>query len=437
MGNLTVNLLKATNLVAADRSGASDPYFVFFVNGKEVYKSEVVKKSLNPEYNETFAVPIVSLLLVRTHCPFFICGHSQLTTLFFLFDNQASRAEDRLSFEVFDWNQVQAAKSLGAAAIDLKNLQLVLPNDFQIPLQNRHNQGEVLMRLKFMPEFLSSNKRRSGLGATFLGTGVGLVANGGHAIGRAGMAGVGAVAGGALDVTGAVGKGAFKGVGHVGKGVGAIGKGVLGGISSGASAVGLHRRGEGSASHPVQNAAPVPADMEAPTPESDISYSQTAGDHVMSGESGNLTIHVLEADGLLGVDKSGSSDPYVKVRVNGQTVLKTKTKKETLSPNWTESIQVPGLTGNDPVVLNFSVKDHNTIGSDKDLADCDIALWDYIHPAGAAGSNQPEQHHADFWATLGGSGGRLHIALEFEPGQGGGRRLSVQHEGKRGLFHRK
>lgn len=60
MGNLTVNLIRANNLIAADRGGASDPYFVFKINGKEVYKSEVIKKTLNPEYNETFVVPIVS-----------------------------------------------------------------------------------------------------------------------------------------------------------------------------------------------------------------------------------------------------------------------------------------------------------------------------------------------------------------------------------------
>lgn len=60
MGNLTVNLVRAKDLVAADRGGASDPYFVFRVNGKEVYKSEVIKKTLNPEYNESFVVPIVS-----------------------------------------------------------------------------------------------------------------------------------------------------------------------------------------------------------------------------------------------------------------------------------------------------------------------------------------------------------------------------------------
>lgn len=68
MGNLTINLVRAKDLVAADRGGASDPYFVFRLNGKEVYKSEVVKKTLNPEYNESFVVPIVSNK--KIHSPF-------------------------------------------------------------------------------------------------------------------------------------------------------------------------------------------------------------------------------------------------------------------------------------------------------------------------------------------------------------------------------
>ncbi|KAG0048154.1 hypothetical protein BGZ83_006833 [Gryganskiella cystojenkinii] len=418
MGTMTVNLLRAKNLIAVDRGGASDPYFVFFVNGKEVYKSEVIKKTLNPEYNETFAVPITS------------------------------RAEDKFSFDVFDWNQLQSAKSLGAGAIDLREIQLVLPNDYQIPLQNKHNQGEVQMRIKFIPEFLSANKRKSGLGATFLGNGVGLVAHGGHAIGSAGVAGVGAVVGGvgavgqgAMDATGAVGKGALKGVGHIGKGVGTVGKGVFSGLSAGASAVGLHNREEKqSAAQPPPDTASVPHGIAPPNSvvapstsrEQDGSVqSELAGNssEVMSGEPGTLTIHVLEADGLLGVDKNGMSDPYVKVRVNGQTVLKTKTKKETLSPSWSESVQVPGLSGETAVMLDFAVRDHNTIGSDKDLADCDISLWEYIHPGAA---NQPQQHHADFWAPLGESGGRLHLALEFEPTPRG-TEGNDKHEGKRGF----
>ncbi|KAG0240870.1 hypothetical protein BG011_003600, partial [Mortierella polycephala] len=97
---------------------------------------------------------------------------------------------------------------------------------------NKHNQDEVQLRLKFMPEFLSSNKRNSGFGATFLGGGVGLMIQGGQAIGQAGMTGAGAVAGG----IGALGQGAVKVVGAVGqgamKGVGTVGKDVFGGLSA-------------------------------------------------------------------------------------------------------------------------------------------------------------------------------------------------------------
>lgn len=63
MGQLTVHLVGAKNLMAADRNGTSDPYFIFRVNGKEVFKSDTVKKNLNPVYDETFVVPIVSLRL--------------------------------------------------------------------------------------------------------------------------------------------------------------------------------------------------------------------------------------------------------------------------------------------------------------------------------------------------------------------------------------
>ncbi|KAF9136032.1 hypothetical protein BGW39_007995 [Mortierella sp. 14UC] len=358
MGQLTVQLVGAKNLMAADRSGASDPYFIFYVNGKEVFKSAVVKKNLNPIYDETFVVPI------------------------------ASRADDQFSFEVLDWNQLSTAKSLGVGAIDLRNLQLVLPNEFKLPLQNKANQGEVHLKLKFMPEFLSSNKRKSGFGATFLGEGVGMVGHAGLAgvnvVGQAGMAGVGAV--------GQAGQGAVRGVGAVGqgaaKGVGAVGKGVFGGLSAGASAIGLGHKKKDHA---------VPASAAAATA-------------TVPGNGG-------AADGLPGVDKSGLSDPYVKVRVDGENVMKTKVKKDTLSPNWSESTVVSGLTTGQPVLLDFQVKDHNTIGGNKDLGNCDISLWEYIQPAmeGRQGGQGQGQSRADFWAPLDGQGGRLHLALDFEP----------------------
>lgn len=425
MGNMTVTLVRGKDLIAADRGGASDPYVVFKINGKEVHKSEVIKKTLNPEYNEKFIVGV------------------------------GSRADDQFTFEVFDWNQLSTAKSLGTASLDLRNIQLVLPNDFLVPLSNKQNQGQIQLRVTFMPEFLSSNKRKSGFGSTFIGGGASMVASGGHIIGNVGMAGVGAVTGGvgavaggvgavghgALDVGGVVGKGAMKGVGTVGKGVGAVGKGVFGGLSAGASALGLKKDKSDSHSSldsPALEVSPSmapyntePANLTAsqaslnvsppPAPRTSVGSirSRTSlnfenGEIV--GESGTLTIHIIEADGLAGVDKSGTSDPYVKVRVGANNVLKTKVKKENLAPTWNESVTVPGITGT-PVMINFSVKDHNTIGSDKDLGDFDMQLWEYIQPATEA---HPGEYRADFWAALGGSGGRLHLALQFEPSHEGG-----------------
>ncbi|KAG0026838.1 hypothetical protein BGZ81_006066 [Podila clonocystis] len=420
MGNMTVTLVRGKDLIAADRGGVSDPYVVFKLNGKEVYKSEVVKKTLNPEFNEKFVVGV------------------------------GSRAEDQFTLEVFDWNQISTAKSLGSSSLDLRNIQLVLPNDFLVPLQNKHNQGQIQLRVTFMPEFLSSNKRKSGFGSTFIGGGATILASGGQMVGNVGMAGVGAVAGGvgavghgALEVGGVVGKGAIKGVGTVGKGVGAVGKGVFGGLSAGASALGLKKdKSESRSSLDSPSVEPVvapsmtpgysdpsmnPSASQAslnvsppPAPRTSIGSIRSRTSMVFEngevvGEPGTLTIHIIEADGLMGVDKSGTSDPYVRVRVGTNSVLKTKVKKENLAPTWNESVTVPGITGT-PLMINFSVKDHNTIGSDKDLGDFDMQLWEYIQPASEAHQGE---YRADFWAALGGSGGRLHLALQFEPSEGG------------------
>lgn len=67
-GQLTVTLLDGKNLMAADKSGTSDPYVIFTVNGSEVHKSEAIKKTVNPVWkNETFTVPIVSILLYKAY----------------------------------------------------------------------------------------------------------------------------------------------------------------------------------------------------------------------------------------------------------------------------------------------------------------------------------------------------------------------------------
>ncbi|MCI4379278.1 hypothetical protein PGIGA_G00226080 [Pangasianodon gigas] len=58
---LTINLKEGRNLAIKDRSGTSDPYVKFKIDGKTVYKSKVVYKNLNPTWNECFSILIRDL----------------------------------------------------------------------------------------------------------------------------------------------------------------------------------------------------------------------------------------------------------------------------------------------------------------------------------------------------------------------------------------
>jgi Ca2+-dependent lipid-binding protein len=77
MGQLRVDLIDGHGIRGADRSGKSDPYVVFNLNGEKVFKSGVQKKTLTPKWNEHFEVEVPS----RTGALF--------------------------ELEVYDWNQVR------------------------------------------------------------------------------------------------------------------------------------------------------------------------------------------------------------------------------------------------------------------------------------------------------------------------------------------
>jgi len=79
-GVLQVQLLNGGGVHGADRSGTflasrmlpilthivnlgkSDPYVIFTLDDQRVFKSQTKKKTLTPEWNETFTVTIVSVL---------------------------------------------------------------------------------------------------------------------------------------------------------------------------------------------------------------------------------------------------------------------------------------------------------------------------------------------------------------------------------------
>ena len=56
---LRIKLISCSNVISADANGKSDP-FVRFSLGSKKYKSKVVKKSLNPVFNEEFKLPLDS-----------------------------------------------------------------------------------------------------------------------------------------------------------------------------------------------------------------------------------------------------------------------------------------------------------------------------------------------------------------------------------------
>ncbi|XP_050521160.1 multiple C2 and transmembrane domain-containing protein [Daktulosphaira vitifoliae] len=51
---LKIHLKKGKDLIARDKNGLSDPYVKFKANGRLIYKSKIVYKSLNPSWDETF-----------------------------------------------------------------------------------------------------------------------------------------------------------------------------------------------------------------------------------------------------------------------------------------------------------------------------------------------------------------------------------------------
>lgn len=59
-GTLRVELIEGKDILAADRSGKSDPFGIFTLNGQKVFRSQVKKKTLAPEWHEKFDIPVVS-----------------------------------------------------------------------------------------------------------------------------------------------------------------------------------------------------------------------------------------------------------------------------------------------------------------------------------------------------------------------------------------
>ncbi|TDZ13160.1 Uncharacterized protein C8035_v000359 [Colletotrichum spinosum] len=135
MGTLRVDVLDAQDLPSADSNGKSDPYCKFELNGEDVYKTKVQKKTLHPAWNEFFEVPV------------------------------PSRTAAKFKVTVWDYDFADKPDFLGAADINLEQLDPFRPSESRLLLDGKS--GTVRLRMLFRPSYVTRTRQGT---STFSGT---------------------------------------------------------------------------------------------------------------------------------------------------------------------------------------------------------------------------------------------------------------------------
>lgn len=69
-----------------------------------------------------------------------------------------------------------------------------------------------------------------------------------------------------------------------------------------------------------------------------------------------LHVRLVSGKGLVAMDKSGTSDPYVKFKVGGRMLYKSKTVHKDLNPKWDETFIVPIEDPFQPINIKVRIK---------------------------------------------------------------------------------
>jgi hypothetical protein len=332
MGTLKVDVISAKNLPSADRNGYSDPFCKFRLNDVKVHETAKKKKTLNPEWNETFEAPVRS----RTAAKFLV--------------------------EVWDWDFGDSNDLLGKAMIDLSAIEAFQRKVVDVKLDG--TSGTVQLGLIFTPNYI----QRARQGTSTFGT-------------------AGKVAGAPIKTVG-------KGVGLVGSGVGVVGGAAVGGISKTGSFLtkGFLRRKsrsgqelEDPASHPEMteggDVPPVPTivqsieggDPHTPQRAASIAPSRRSisGANSPNGasvEQGLANITLLSASGF---PLASNIRVIIKVDVPGKPSKEAHKSKAHKAPRGeadfeSEACRVPCSADSS---FRVAVVDHHTFGSDTELGE--------------------------------------------------------------------
>ncbi|KAH3678186.1 hypothetical protein WICPIJ_008904 [Wickerhamomyces pijperi] len=176
-GRARVEFLDAQNLMAGDSNGKSDPYAELLIGDVTLFKTKIIKKTLNPTWNEGTTVPV------------------------------PSRSRNFLKLRVYDWDRAGKNDLLGVADFDISSIK---PLSAEIVTFQLDTQGTVRCRVTFTPEYIRPQVGEAEFGASFASlTGAPL-----KAVGAVGDLAGGVVGGGVNIATNVVG----GGVSAVGKG---------------------------------------------------------------------------------------------------------------------------------------------------------------------------------------------------------------------------
>lgn len=282
-GILRVELIDGHDIVAADRGGKSDPYAVFNLNGQKIFKSQTKKKTVNPEWNEAFETSVVR--------------KPELYPIRFEIDQipvQPSRVGADFTVELFDWNQIEQAKSLGIGKIDLSSLEPFEAREVSVNLVSpKHGEkGRIRMRFVFQPSIIAKSRKNT---STFTTAGRAMTQLGG------------------LPVN--AGKGVFHGVAGGVAGIAGVFK--RGGDKDSDDGVPLDLPA-GQASHPIDASDSTKGTTSFPSSDDQATH-----------EPGTLRVTVLGAKDLSPQD----AKPYATLRL-GDKEFKTKHTGKTSAPEW-------------------------------------------------------------------------------------------------------
>ncbi|KAI1797561.1 tricalbin [Ganoderma leucocontextum] len=326
-GIIRVDLLDGHGIHGVDRGGKSDPFVVFHLNGQRVFKSQTKKKTLNPEWSENFATAVPS----RTGANFML--------------------------EVFDWNQIEQAKTLGSCRIDLEDLEPFTAVERTVLLSHaKHGEkGEIRLRLLFTPEIIAKARKNT---STF--------SNAGRAMTQIGALPMGA------------------------------GKGVIHGVT------GVFRRRNSQSSGSSDEARELPAGVVTkPDAEGGAAAFPAGGANGHGQEPGTLRVIVKDAKDL----STAEIKPYVVIRV-GDKEHKTKHGHKTGTPEWNELFTFSAAPATQPKLFAW-VYDHKTLGKDKLLGSAEIDIWQHLKPDESVPATE-------LTVELREGQGLLHLRLEYD-----------------------